>query len=154
MHGTIVEDINGERRVLLLRELDGELWKLADDGGITGTGTLELVRDGTVIVARWEPSGSITSYYVGYPFPLRSTGRRHGAFRMMDALTSRGTPVVVELAGGGTATVKLSEAGKLIGGGVNGGWRLTQGSVVLSVRGRKYRYPWREFAERAGWRDG
>lgn len=154
MHGTIVEDINGERRVLLLRELDGELWKLRDDGRITGTGTLELVRDGTVIVAKWEPSGSITSYYVGYPFPLRSTGRRYGAFRMMDALVSRGTAVVVELAGGGTATVKLSAAGKLIGGGVNGGWRLTEGAVVLSVRGREYRYPWREFAERAGWRDG
>lgn len=154
MQGMIVEDVNGERRVVVLRELDGELWKLGDDGEVAGVGTLEVVRDGTVIVARWVPSGSVTSYYVGYPFPLRSTGRRYPAFRMMDELASTGATFSVEPQGGAVQTVRLLEGGKLIGGGVQGGWRLTEGTVALSVGGREYRYPWQEFAKKTGWRDG
>ncbi|MDE0175743.1 MAG: hypothetical protein OYH76_19920 [Defluviicoccus sp.] len=154
MQGMIVEDVNGERRVVVLRELDGELWKLGDDGEVAGVGTLELVRDGTVIVARWAPSGSVTSYYVGYPFPLRSTGQRYRAFRMMDELASRGATFSVELHGGGVQTVRLLEGGKLIGGGVQGGWWLTEGTVALWVGGREYRYPWRKFADETGWNDG
>jgi len=153
MNGTVVRDINGEDRVVLTRELDGELWELRENGEIGETADLVLVRDGTVIAARWRPSGRVTSYYVGYPFPLRPTGKRFAAFRMIDDLIVGKIPVHVRLTGSRSATIQFRKAGKLIGAGAMGSWELTHGLVVLRVHGSEKRYEWREFAELAGWLD-
>lgn len=154
MHGTVAVDINGEKRVVLVRGLDGELWQLGDGGEIGETAALELVRDGTVIVANWRPSGAVTSWYVGYPFPLRPTGRRYAAFRMMDALAAEKRRVTVRLRDGRDTTVGFLAGGKLLGAGSKGGWRLTHGTVALSVEGEALRFPWKRIAEMTGWHDG
>lgn len=154
MHGTVAVDINGEERVVLVRGLDGELWQLGDGGEIGETAALELVRGGTVIVANWRPSGAVTSWYVGYPFPLRPTGRRYAAFRMMDALAAERRRVTVRLRDGGERTVGFLAGGKLLGGGSKASWRLTHGTLALSVDGEALRFPWKRIAEMTGWRDG
>lgn len=149
VHGMIQQKSQGGR-IVGIRPRSGtvwELWELNDDDDVIDVGSIGVVGDGSVAVARWEKSGVTAHLRVGYPIPTLSTGRLHPAFAMMRDLAERGAPVTVD-----GAKYAFSADGKAVGPAGAGEWWLSRGAVHVRFGEDGRSWPWRVFAGKAGWK--
>ena len=108
-HGMVSIGMSGEKRVVVARSGYTELWAIDENGNISDIARSERVESGTITLVRWERSGKINSYYVGYAFPLIVTEKRHAAFEMMKNLVDSGKEVSLKQDDGKSVSVRFRE---------------------------------------------
>ena len=150
-HGFVGIDMSGEKRVSVVWPQYSEVWWLDENDDVVDVGITEIVGDGSVVVVRWEKSGHINTYHLGYPLPLMPTERRHPAFVMMDEVVERGEPVVLDHGDRGEVGVSFRGLGRVQSAAGSGKWWLSRGAVYVEIGGIRDIYPWRGFAASAGW---
>lgn len=150
-HGMISIGMSGNKRVVVARPDYTELWAIDENGDISDIARSERVEGGTITLVRWERSGKINSYYVGYSFPLIVTEKRHAAFEMMRMLVDTGKEISLKRDDGETVSVRFLKGGVLRSGTGDGKWWIGRGLVNLRSKGWEKSYPWKPFAKTAGW---
>lgn len=128
-----------------------EIWMLDEHDNVTDVAIMRLIANGTIIHVKWEKSGLSGKLLVGYPLPAIPTDRPHPVFAMMDKLTTSRKPVALP-----SITTKpdphvFASAGTVRTPHSTGIWHISRGAVHVDIDGTKRAYPWRDFAERAGW---
>lgn len=151
-HGYIARTPKGRRAVFNILPNYRETWLLHDNDDIRDTGTVTLTDNGRLLTTNWHISGFRHSIHVGYPIPALSTGVLHPAFAMMKGLANTRTPVPVPLNGGPPIPHIFRSDGSLTARGHTGTWRISRGAIHVDVAGDTRAFPWREFAEIAGWK--
>lgn len=150
-HGKISIGMSGDRRVAVAWPDYTEVWAVDGNDNIIDLATSRRIRDGSIMVGRWERSARINSYHIGYPFPLIVTDRFHPAFRMMQELGSESRRVSVPWSEGLERTFAFMRGGKTESRGETGKWWISRGQVFVEAGGEKKSFPWRAFAKLAGW---
>lgn len=159
--GYVLTSSDGVGNVVVLAEggKEHEVWRLADDGSISGIGVLRDEGDWAFVEVP-EPSEAV-KYPVGYPVPLLPTGHRHPAFQLTGELVAVPEPVALAFMGEayadkrfvfyGTGRVAVVDlVGELI---VEGSWRWTRGRLEVAVDGDgagARSVGWRELAGQLG----
>ena len=152
-HGKISIGMSGDRRVAVAWPDYTEVWAVDGNDNIVDLATSRRIRDGSIMVGRWERSARINSYHIGYPFPLIVTDRFHPGFRMMQELGAESRRVSVPWGEGLERTFAFMPGGKVVGGGEVGKWWISRGQLFVEAGGEKKSFPWRAFAKLAGWRE-
>ena len=129
-----------------------QIWLLDDHDDIVEVGTVTPVPGRDINVIRWRGSFPDYSYRVRFPIPVRPTPRRHPAFQMMIELVASKRPVTIEHPGSSTSAFVFRPAGKLHSASGAGAWWISEGEVKLKINDNVAGYPWREFADAAGWK--
>ena len=153
-HGKISIGMSGERRVVVAWPTYTEVWWVDNRDNIVDLAITRRVGDGSVVVVRWEKTGKVNSYHIGYAFPMVVTEKKHSAFRMMEAVAGAAAPV--ELGGKGLAkgSYSFSADGEVRGPAGVGKWWLSRGSVFLKLGEEEIDFPWKTFARLSGWSGG
>lgn len=151
-HGKISIGMSGDRWVPVVWERYAELWKVDENDDVLDLAITRRTPDGSIVLLRWEKSGVINSYHMGYPLPMVVTERRHSAFEMMDALAAGGKPVLLVDGKGERREHVFAEGGGVRAGGVAGEWWISRGAVVVKTPSAEERYPWRDVAGASGWK--
>ena len=128
---------------------DWEVWLLNDKDDVVDIAVMRVIDDGAVFNTRWEKSGRAVSIRVGYPFRTLSTGRLHPAFAMMRDLAAAGKPASIE-----GVSYRFLPKGEVVSGGETGEWWLSRGEVRVKLGSGIRNWPWRTFADKAGWKRG
>lgn len=150
-HGLVSRTNRGRRVVFNILPDSREAWLLYDDDDIRDTGTVSYTQNGALLTTDWHLSGLRHSLHVGYPIPAVSTGALHPAFAMMNDLASSGRPVAIA-AGSDEAVPHVFRADHTVhAAGGAGTWRISRGAIHFDAGGETLSFPWREFAEIAGW---
>lgn len=151
-HGKIRIGMNGHRWVYVAWPRYTEVWRVDDQDNVVDLGITRRTPDGRVSLLRWEKSGQINSYFIGYPMPSVGTGKKHSAFEMMDDLVAEKRKVVLADGGGDRHEHVFSKDGSVATKGWVGRWFISRGAIVVKTNLGEARYPWREVAEGSGWK--
>ena len=149
-HGKISIGMSGERRVSVAWPDYTEVWALDENDNIVDLAKSRRIRDGSIMVGRWERSGRINSYHIGYPFPLVITDELHPAFRMMDDVVAKGAPIALQTAALDEGSYVFLRDGAVRGPAGAGKWWLSRGAVYLKFGERETNFGWKQFAVLAG----
>ena len=150
-HGYIARTPRGRRAVFNILPDRRETWLLNDDDGIRDTGTVTLTDNGRLLTTTWNFLGIKRSIHVGYPISAISTGVLHPAFAMMKDIAAAKTPVAVSLDGNQPIPHVFGSHGAVTAERRSGTWHISRGAIHVAIAGRSRTFPWREFAEIAGW---
>lgn len=157
--GYVLTSSDGVGNVVVLA--DGvnqhEVWRLADDGSISGIGVLRDQDDWAIVEA--PDLSEPVKYPVGYPFPVLPTGHRHAAWQLTDKLIARAEPVPLSWMGkryDGHRFLFHDKTLTIVGPGetyLEGRWRWVKGRLEVTVGGDE-RNPgsigWRDLARELG----
>ena len=153
--GHVLESPTGARLVLALGPERDELWRLDAGGDVADTAVLLPTADGAGIVVQWERLPRRQDYRLGDPFPLRPTGMRYGAHRLMDRLIGADRPLALPFGDRGEMAVHFAPDGTVIaasedGDGIGGRWWWSRGDLHVALDGvlETSAYPWRAVAAR------
>ena len=153
--GHVLESPAGARLVLALGVDRDELWLLDADGEVADTAVLLPTADGAGIVVQWERLPRRQDYRLGDPFPLRPTGVRYGAYRLMDRLIDADRPLVLPFGDSGEMAVRFAPDGTVVAAsadddGIGGRWWWSRGDLHVALVGvlETSAYPWRAVAAR------
>ena len=153
-HGKISIGMSGGKRVVVAWPTYTEVWSVDEQDEIIDLAITRRVGDGSVALVRWEKSGRINSYHIGYPYPLIATDRLHSAFKMMDDLAAAQKTVFLKASGIDAGDYVFSADGGVRGPAGAGAWWLSRGAVFLKVGEKVIDVPWRQFARLSGWGTG
>ena len=152
MHG-VIGATHFDRRFVFVRTPGGsQVWLLDDRDDIAKVGTVTPVPGRDINVIRWRGSFPDYSYRVRFPIPVRPTPRRHPAFQMMIDLVASKRPVTLGRSSSSSATFLFHAAGKLHSERRTGTWWISEGEIKTKINDKVAGYPWRAFAEAAGWK--
>ena len=151
MQGVIGVTPRGRRVVGVRTSHRREIWLIDGHDDPIDVGIVNPVPGRDIDVIRWKGSTPDYSVRTRYPIPIRPTPRRHPAFRMMDELAASARPVTLEHPAASRTAFVFSSDGKAASGSVAGTWWISGGGIGLRIAGKIERYPWRAFAEAAGW---
>ena len=140
-------------RPVFVRTPDGnEVWLLDDHDDIVVVGAVTPVPGRDVNVIRWRGGGLPDySYRIRFPIPVRPTSRRHPAFEMMAELAASERSIKLRHAGSKASAFVFLPEGKLRSPSGTGAWWISNGEIRMNVNNKVARYPWRDFADAAGW---
>ena len=152
MHG-VIGATHFDRRFVFVQVPNGsQVWLLDDRDDIIEVGTVSPVPGRDINVIRWRGSFPDYSYRVRFPIPVRPTPRLHPAFQMMIELVASERPVTLGHPGSSTSVFVFRPAGKLHSVNGAGTWWVCEGEIKLKINDKVFGYPWREFADAAGWK--
>ena len=80
-----------------------------------------------------------------------STGVLHPAFATIKDIAAAKTPVPVSLDGNQPIPHVFGSDGAVTAKRRTGSWHISRGAIHVDVAGHSRTFPWREFAEIAGW---
>ena len=146
--------MSGERRVVVAWPTYTEVWWVDDRDDIVDMAITRRVGDGSVVVVRWEKTGKVNSYHIGYAFPMVVTEKTHSAFRMMADVAAQGVPVALEAGKLEAGNYVFSEGGEVHGTAGVGKWWLSRGAVYLKFGDKEVGFDWKQFARLSGWSGG
>ena len=153
-HGKISIGMSGERRVVVAWPTYTEVWWVDDRDDIVDMAITRRVGDGSVVVVRWEKTGKVNSYHIGYAFPMVVTEDTHSAFRMMADVVAQGVAVALEAEKLAAGNYVFSEGGEVRGTAGVGKWWLSRGAVYLKFGDTEVGFDWKQFARLSGWSGG
>ena len=153
--GYVLTSSDGVGNVVVLAEggKEHEVWRLADDGSISGIGVLRDEGDWAFVEVPDLPEA--VKYPVGYPVPLLPTGHRHTAWQLTDELIAKGEPLPLPWLGARYAdhrflfhdkTLTVVAPGETY---LTGRWRWTKGQLQVWVDGEEHHagsIAWRDLA--------
>ncbi len=147
-HGYISHTPRGRRAVFNILPNRRETWLLHDNNDLKDAGTVSASQDGRLLTINWQISGLKQSIHFGYPIPLLSTGKLHPAFAMMKDLAESARPVLLV----DKTPHVFRRDGTVNAGPASGSWHISRGAIHIDIAGSSRAFPWREFAEIAGWK--
>ncbi len=150
-HGKVAIGMSGDRWVGVVWENYAELWKVDSEDEIVDMAITRRTPDGSVVLVRWEKSGMINSYHIGYPIPMVVTNRLHSSFEMMNQIGASKKPVTLTGSRGNRREHVFDREGGVRVSGAPGEWFISRGSIVVKTDTGEERYPWRDVAEASGW---
>ena len=152
LHG-VIGKTHFDRRFVFVKTPGGsQVWLLDDRDEITEVGAVTPVPGRDINVIRWRGSFPDYSYRTRFPIPVRPTPRRHPAFQMMLELVASKRPVTLGHPGFRTIAFVFRPAGKLHSESGTGSWWISDGEIKMRFNDTVARWPWRVFAEMAGWK--
>lgn len=151
-HGKIAIGMSGDRWVGVAWERYAELWKVDENDDIVDLAITRRTPEGSIVLLRWEKSGVINSYHIGYPIPMVVTDRKHSAFAMMEQLALEKKSVALADGSGTLHEHVFAEDGSVRIGETVGEWFISRGAVFVKTASGEQRYPWRDVANAAGWK--
>ena len=153
--GHELENPAGTRLVLALGPERDELWRLDAVGDVADTAVLLPTADRAGITVQWERLPRRQDYRLGDPFPLRPTGKRYGAFLLMDRLIDADRSLALPFGDWGEMAVRFAPDGTVTaasedGDGIGGRWWWSRGDLHVALDGASETsaYPWRAVAAR------
>ena len=159
--GHVLENPARARLVLALGVERDELWLLDTDGEVADTAVLLPTANRAGIAVQWERLPRRQDYRLGDPFPLRPTGVRYGAYRLMDRLIDADRPLALTFGDRGEMAVRFAPDGTVMaayqgvplsedGDGIGGRWWWSRGDLHVALEGvsETSAYPWRALAAR------
>ena len=152
MHGVVGITHYDERFVFVQTSNGNQVWLLDDHDDIIEVGTVTPVPGRDINVIRWRGSFPDYSYRVRFPIPVRPTPRHHPVFQMMIELVASERPVTLGHPGSSTAVFIFRPTGKLHSTNGTAAWWISEGEIKLKINDKVAGYPWREFADAAGWK--
>ncbi len=147
------------RYVLALGPRGDEVWLLEGDSDkVLDTIRLVPLEDGQGVALQFTAAPIRLLYSLGYPLGLVSTGKRYGAFALMDWLVERAEPVALPFMDRENVGFRFLPGGNLRvgtrgGRDIGGEWWLSQGSLHVLVEGIETAntFEWRALARHVGW---
>ena len=156
--GQVLESPAGTRLVLVLHPETDELWRLDGRGDVADVGYLLPAAGGAAIAVQWERLPRTQLYRIGDPFPLRPTGERYAAMRLMDWMTARGRTVELPFMERERVALRFEAGGAVTapaegGGEIGGRWWWSRGRLHVALDGfaETAGYAWRALADRLRW---
>ena len=150
-HRHLSTSISGHQIVIVSKGDHREVWNLDNSHNVLDVGIMRLASNGTLIKTQWEKSGRKSKFLVGYPLPGIPTNELHPVFAMMDELTSTQKAVPLPSITSRPLDHVFSSDGTVRTQHSAGTWHISHGDVHVAIDGAKNSYPWRDFAQRAGW---
>ena len=151
MQGVIGVTPRGRRAVGVRTPDRKEIWLIDAHDDPIDVGIVNPVPGRDIGVIRWKGGTPDYSVRTRYPVPIRPTPRLHPAFRMMEELAASARPVPLEHPAASRVAFVVSSGGKAASGDIAGDWWISEGEIVLRIAGKTESYPWRAFADAAGW---
>ena len=135
-------------------DAEGEIWHIGPDGRAAAFGRLRLETDdaGREWAVASSPGLPEFRYEVGYPSPLRPTGRRHPAFRLTDRLVESGEPVALPWMPAMWKDFEFRADGTVLARPADGGparrasWQWTEERLRVEIEGNREMPRWEEVA--------
>ncbi|MDE0059589.1 MAG: hypothetical protein OXI64_05935 [Defluviicoccus sp.] len=143
--------MQGRKLVFFAQSDHHEIWHLDADSSILDVGIMRLSPDGKIMKTRWDKTGRTSKNFVGYALPTIPTDRLHPVFAMMGQLTATARPVTLPSITTTPDAHVFASDGTVRTPHSAGSWHISRGAVHVDIDGVKRAYPWKDFAQRAGW---
>ena len=142
----------GRRLVNVNTPQGKEIWLIDRHDDVVDVGSVSALPHRDVNVIRWHGSTPDYAIRTRYPIPVRPTPRLHPAFQIVADLAVSSQPVKLDHPAASVGTFVFTADGHASSPGGKGTWWISEGKIKLLIDGKLVGYPWREFADAAGWK--